>query len=101
MPLEAVGSAPDGWVEVHLRQQADTVEVVVRDSGPGIAPEFAEEVFTSGFTTKVAADGGQRGSGLAFTRLVCTRRGGEVTVQNEDGAVFRARLPIAGGADRR
>lgn len=99
--LEAVGSTPGGWVEVHLRQRADTVEVVVSDSGPGIAPELAEEVFTSGVTTKVAADGGQRGFGLALTRLVCTRRGGDVTVHNEDGAVFRARLPITTGADRR
>jgi two-component system CitB family sensor kinase len=96
-----VGAPPDGWVEVHLRQQAGIVEVAVSDSGPGIAPELAEEVFTRGFTTKVAANGGQRGFGLALTRLVCTRRGGEVTVQNDDGAVFRARLPIAGGADRR
>jgi sensor histidine kinase regulating citrate/malate metabolism len=99
--LEAVGSAPDSWVEVHLRQQADTVEVVVSDSGPGIAPELAEEVFTRGFTTKVAADGGQRGFGLALTRLVCTRRGGDVTVQNEEGAVFKASLPITTGTDRR
>ncbi len=99
--LEAVGSTPDDWVEVDLRQRADVVEVVVSDSGPGIAPELADEVFTSGFTTKVAADGGQRGFGLALTRLVCTRRGGDVSVQNGDGAVFRARLPIAGGADRR
>lgn len=99
--LEAVGSTPDGWVEVQLRQRADTVEVVVSDSGPGIAPELAEEVFTRGFTTKVATDGGQRGFGLALTRLVCTRRGGEVTVQNEDGAVFRARLPVSTGADSR
>ncbi len=99
--LEAVGSTPDGWVEVHLRQWADTVEVVVSDSGPGIAPELAEEVFTNGFTTKVAADGGQRGFGLALTRLVCTRRGGDVTVQNTEGAVFKARLPISAGADRR
>lgn len=92
--LEAVDSTSDNWVEVHLRQGADTVEIVVSDSGPGIAPELAEEVFTKGFTTKVATDGGQRGFGLALTRLVCTRRGGDVTVQNENGAVFRAHLPI-------
>lgn len=98
--LEAVGSTPGGWVEVHLRQRSDTVEVVVSDSGPGIAPGLAEDVFTSGFTTKVATNGGRRGFGLALTRLVCTRRGGDVYVHNEDGAVFTAHLPIAGGADR-
>jgi two-component system, CitB family, sensor kinase len=99
--LDAVGSAPDGWVEVHLQQHADTVEVIVSDSGPGIAPELAEEVFTRGFTTKTAANGGQRGFGLALTRLACTRRGGDVSVHNNDGAVFKACLPITVGADRR
>ena len=39
-------------------------------------------------------DGG-RGFGLALTRLVCRRRGGDVTVQNADGAVFTATLPTA------
>jgi sensor histidine kinase regulating citrate/malate metabolism len=95
--VDATGSTPDGWVEVDIRQDADTVQVIVRDSGPGIAPELTEEVFARGFTTKVAADGGQRGFGLALTRLVCTRRGGDVSVENSGGAVFSARLPIASG----
>ncbi|GAA2705641.1 ATP-binding protein [Micromonospora olivasterospora] len=80
------------WVEVELRQDASSVEIVVRDSGPGVAPELAQEVFTHGFTTK-AAQGGERGIGLALTRLVCKRRGGEVAVRNtEEGAMFTARM---------
>ncbi|NJP31440.1 ATPase [Micromonospora sp. HSS6-12] len=82
------------WVEVELRQDASSVEIVVRDSGPGIAPELAKEVFTHGFTTK-AAQGGERGIGLALTRLVCHRRGGEVAVTNtEEGAMFTARMSL-------
>ncbi|MGN9776101.1 ATP-binding protein [Micromonospora sp. H33] len=83
------------WVEVELRQDASSVEIVVRDSGPGVAPELAQEVFTHGFTTK-AAQGGERGIGLALTRLVCHRRGGEVAVTNtEDGAMFTARMSLS------
>ena len=70
------------------------VRVEVRDSGPGVAPELVEEVFTRGFTTK-AAGGGQRGFGLALTRTICVRRGGSVSVRNDDGAVFAAHLPLA------
>jgi sensor histidine kinase regulating citrate/malate metabolism len=82
------------WVEVELRQDASSVEIVVRDSGPGVAPELAQEVFAHGYTTKAAA-GGERGIGLALTRLVCRRRGGEVAVTNtEDGAVFTARMSL-------
>ncbi|MBB5781994.1 sensor histidine kinase [Nonomuraea jabiensis] len=93
--IDAASGAADGaWVEVELRQDTSSVEIVVRDSGPGVAPELAREVFTRGFTTK-AAQGGERGIGLALTQLVCHRRGGEVTVTNTtDGAMFTARLSI-------
>ncbi|MEU5937798.1 ATP-binding protein [Micromonospora sp. NPDC047548] len=101
------GAAPDGgdlpdepaWVEVELRRDASSVEIVVRDSGPGVAPQLAQEVFAHGFTTK-AARGGERGIGLALTRLVCHRRGGEVAVTNtEEGAMFTARMSVTGALE--
>ncbi|MFJ6656707.1 ATP-binding protein [Streptomyces sp. NPDC091377] len=85
----------DAWVEVDIRQDASSVEIVVRDSGPGIAPELAREVFEHGFTTKVAREG-ERGIGLALTRLVCERHGGEVAVNNTpEGAEFTARMTVS------
>ncbi|MEU8658710.1 sensor histidine kinase [Actinoplanes philippinensis] len=90
----AAGDPGDAWVEVELRQDTTAVEIVVRDSGPGVAPELAQEVFSHGFTTK-AAQGGERGIGLALTRLICKRHGGEVAVTNTpDGAMFTARLTV-------
>jgi two-component system CitB family sensor kinase len=89
------------WVEVELRQDASSVEISVSDSGPGVAPEIAREVFAHGFTTK-AATAGERGIGLALTRLICQRRGGEVVLTNtDDGARFSARLGVStvAGAD--
>jgi sensor histidine kinase regulating citrate/malate metabolism len=91
--LDAVGPLGGGEVDVLVREENGAVVVEVRDSGPGIAPELVEEVFTSGFTTKAAA-GGYRGFGLALTRTLCVRRGGSVSVRNDDGAVFSARLPL-------
>jgi two-component system CitB family sensor kinase len=90
--LEALGSDA-GWVEVQLLPREDGVLVEVRDSGPGIAPELADDVFRNGFTTKVAQSGGSRGLGLALTRQACVTRGGWVQVRNEGGAVFTALLP--------
>lgn len=92
--LDAIGAGPGGWVEVDLRQEPEEVRVVVRDSGPGVAPELCEEVFRRGFTTKAAAGGRERGLGLGITRLVCARRGGGVSVHNDEGAVFTARVPV-------
>jgi two-component system, CitB family, sensor kinase len=92
--LEAIGYAPEAWIAVEIVQEDGRVRVVVRDSGPGLAPELAEEVFEHGFTTKAAADG-RRGIGLALIRMVCTRRGGLVSVRNDHGAVFTAELPVS------
>ncbi|KOV74661.1 ATPase [Streptomyces sp. AS58] len=97
----AAGEPVDGgaWVEVELRQDAATVEIAVRDSGPGVAPDLAREVFSHGFTTK-AARKGERGIGLALTRLVCERHGGEISVTNTpDGALFTARMTVSHLAD--
>lgn len=98
----ATTTAPEdheAWVEVELRQDASSVEIVVRDSGPGVAPELAREVFSHGFTTKAAREG-ERGIGLALTRLVCERHGGEISVTNTpDGAMFTARMTVSHLAD--
>jgi two-component system, CitB family, sensor kinase len=92
--LDALEGRP-GRVQVTLRCTADGVLVQVRDSGPGVEPELANEVFRHGFTTKIARSAGARGLGLALTRQACVRRGGWVRVRNDDGAVFTALLPPA------
>ncbi|GGW96969.1 sensor histidine kinase [Streptomyces lomondensis] len=93
--VDAAAQDDDAWVEVALRQDASSVEIAVRDSGPGVAPELAREVFSHGFTTKAAREG-ERGIGLALTKLVCERHGGEISVSNTpDGAVFTARMTVS------
>jgi two-component system, CitB family, sensor kinase len=81
-------------VEVLAQERDATIVVTVRDSGPGVPDP--ERIFRQGWSTKSAAgDGAGRGFGLALTRLVCRRRGGDVTVRNDDGAVFTAVLPTS------
>jgi two-component system CitB family sensor kinase len=95
--IDAVSGEPAGqWVSVAIRQDTASVEISVSDSGPGVPPEVAQEVFVHGFTTK-AATAGERGIGLALTRLVCQSRGGEVRVAStpEGGATFVAELGIS------
>ncbi|XAS69762.1 ATP-binding protein [Micrococcaceae bacterium Sec5.7] len=90
--LDAVTNTPDAAVEVLIEEDPERVNVTVRDSGPGVAQEDLDRIFHQGFTTKSATAGGGRGYGLALSRIVCQRRGGELTVHNDDGAVFTARL---------
>jgi two-component system, CitB family, sensor kinase len=97
--IDAVVGAPGerGRIEIGLVVADDAAEVLVRDTGPGVASELVEEVFRSGFSTKVARAGGGRGGrglGLALARQACLRRGGGITLHNDGGAVFVARLTL-------
>jgi signal transduction histidine kinase len=67
------------------------VEVSVRDTGGGIAPEAAETLFDQFSSTK--AEG--LGLGLAICRLIVDSHGGmiEGRPNPEGGAVFRITLP--------
>lgn len=88
------GETAEPWVRVRIRQDANTVEIDVTDSGPGIPPELAQTFFDHGVTTK-RVDPLDHGVGLALTRLVCRRRGGEITVERSDDATtFVARLGV-------
>lgn len=82
-----------GEVEVELvPDDAGGVRVTVRDSGPGIAPGVAGELFQRGVSTKPPVAGG-RGIGLSLVQLICTRRGGSVDVREDGATVFVAHLP--------
>lgn len=91
--LDAVGTSGQGTVRVRLDEDDHQMKVAVHDSGPGVAAEHADLVFRQGYSTKSDSTGDGRGFGLALTRLVCRRRGGDVSVHNDQGAVFTAVLP--------
>ena len=82
------GTASAPWVRVRVRQDQSSVEIVVTDSGPGIPDDLVRSVFEHGVTTK-RVDPIEHGVGLALTRLVCRRRGGEIHVEREDGETSR------------
>ena len=94
--MEAAAEAPERWVEVTLGLIDGEVDVVVRDSGPGVPAGMEREIFRRGISTKggVAGDGHrERGIGLSLVHLVCTRRGGEVTATSVGGSSFTATIP--------
>jgi two-component system CitB family sensor kinase len=97
--LDAAAATPLGQrprVDVLVSDADPPGGVVVRvsDSGPGVAD--GQAVFRQGYSTKSNPEDGGRGFGLALIRLVCRRRGGDVTWHNDGGAVFTATLPVAG-----
>ncbi|HEX5995840.1 MAG TPA: ATP-binding protein [Jiangellales bacterium] len=92
--IDALTGTRPGWVEVEVREDEVEVVVTVSDSGPGVAPEHADDVFRRGFSTKADGSDGERGIGLSLVQLVCVRRGGDVRLASDGGSVFVARLPL-------
>jgi sensor histidine kinase regulating citrate/malate metabolism len=88
--VDATASAGGTRVDVRLTIDEQAALVQVADSGPGVPGDA--EIFRRGYTTK-PGDASGRGVGLALVQLVCERRGGTVSVHNDEGAVFTARLP--------
>jgi two-component system CitB family sensor kinase len=95
--LDAAAISSNGgprWVEVSIHKADGDVVIQVHDSGPGIGEGDLEQIFSEGYTTKLAGPGSRRGLGLALVQQVAARRGGQVTVVNRGGALFTVRLPL-------
>lgn len=90
--FDAVSGVAQATVRVLVKDTGDQVILTVRDNGPGVPPEAVEDIFRQGFTTKASVREGGRGFGLALSRVVCRRSGGDLTVDNDNGAVFTARF---------
>ena len=63
------------------------------DDGPGVAPEYLDQLFDPFFTTKPVGEG--TGLGLAVVHAIVQEHGGSVTVASEPGhgASFTVFLP--------
>lgn len=94
---------PGGQVTVRVRRAAAGVDLVVTDTGEGIAAEHLPHVFERFYRADGARDRGRGGSGigLAIVRAVVAAHGGRVTASSAGpgaGARFTVSLPPAGGA---
>ncbi|WP_394160072.1 sensor histidine kinase [Galactobacter valiniphilus] len=87
-------AAPSGGeVRVDLQDDGSAITVTVVDDGPGLGGVDPERIFARGFSTKDTANPAGRGFGLALVRHTTRRRGGDVRVEEDSGAVFTAVLP--------
>jgi signal transduction histidine kinase len=82
-----------GRLRIDMVVPDSTVNIIVRDDGPGIANELLDEIYQIYFTTKKSGSG----MGLYVARLVLESHGGDIQVVNQpgSGACFTLTLPLA------
>jgi nitrogen fixation/metabolism regulation signal transduction histidine kinase len=93
--LDAAASVPEPRVFVAVRPAGrDAVAIVVRDNGPGVAPEMVERLFEPYATTKPHGTG----LGLAIVQRIVVEHGGEIAYAPAPGggAEFSVTLPVSG-----
>jgi PAS domain S-box-containing protein len=93
--VEAMGSSEAGARELLISTEQDHkgALVAVRDSGPGIDPEYLERIFAAFYTTK--SNG--MGMGLSICRSIVEAHGGRLWAEANEprGALFQFTLPNA------
>jgi signal transduction histidine kinase len=102
IPTEPIGSIPkdvDRMRELAITSQRAEPEhllVSVSDTGPGLPPQQADQIFNAFFTTKHHGTG----LGLSISRSIVESHGGRLwAVDNASrGASFHLTLPTTAGA---
>jgi signal transduction histidine kinase len=84
----------DGAVSLEVSAGNESIEIRVRDQGPGFPAEFLPRAFERFSRASSSRRDGGSGLGLAIVRTVMHAHGGEVDVGNwEGGAEVRFTLP--------
>ena len=84
-----------GRIDITARQIGNRVVVSVTDNGRGIAPQDHERVFEL-FRRSGVQDRPGEGIGLAHTRTLIRRLGGQITLTSRlgEGTTFNVELPL-------
>jgi len=91
-------SPADSAVELSVKRDDDSLEFVVADRGPGIAPEERERIFEPFYRPATSApDTGSAGLGLSIAQRLAAAQGGSVRYEPREngGSLFILRLPAA------
>ncbi|WP_370616892.1 ATP-binding protein [Mumia qirimensis] len=89
--VQAMGGS--GTLTLTTRRVEDWCEVVVADTGPGIAPEIRQRIFEPFFTTKAVGEGTGLGLDISW-RIVVKKHHGDLQVESEPGDTrFTVRIP--------
>jgi two-component system sensor histidine kinase KdpD len=99
----ALKYAPAGsTIDLSVLRDDDSLEFVVADRGPGVAPEERERIFEPFYRPATSPpDTGGSGLGLSIAERLATAQGGSVRYEprKDGGSLFILRLPAADLSD--
>jgi signal transduction histidine kinase len=83
-----------GTLTITTTAEADSVEVAIADTGPGMPPEVAARAFEAFYTTKDVGKGTGLGLDIA-RRIIVERHSGTISLDSQPGeTVLRVRIPV-------
>jgi two-component system NtrC family sensor kinase len=89
--IQAMGN--EGTLDVSIKSQKETVQIIITDSGSGIPEEIVGNIFDPFFTTKPAGEGS--GLGLDIVKKIVDKHDGEIFVKSRTGKTsFTVTLPL-------
>jgi signal transduction histidine kinase len=91
--VDAMGG--QGVIRILGKEEPDSVEIAVSDSGPGIPLELHDRIFELNYSGRAGSRPGKLGFGLWWVKTLMARLGGSVVVESDGrhGTTFRLRLP--------
>ena len=89
---DALADAPRKLIHVESAVNQGVVDLLVRDTGPGIPLELQQRIFDPFFTTKEVGAG--TGLGLSIAYGIVKEHGGTISAVSGAGATFLVRLPL-------
>jgi len=91
-------TGPGGAVVVQLNRKHNSAELVVRDSGCGVAPSDLPHIFDRFYRADKARSGKSRGTGLglAIARWIVEKHGGIIKAESVagEGTTMTVTLPV-------
>jgi signal transduction histidine kinase len=69
-------------------------EILVRDTGPGVAADNLEQIFAPFSAQAMDHDQGGAGMGLAIARRIVVRMGGEIRAEASPGGGLSVRVAL-------
>lgn len=75
--LDAIKNLSEKWIEIEYKIEAETLNVIVRDSGKGLAADVAAKIMNPFYTTKERGQG--TGLGLSLSKSI---------IENHEGRLF-------------